>query len=176
MAQIDTIDRPTDAAILLFYIADEVEGITKVQKLLFLIEEETEFGEIYGKNISFGFDPYKMGPFSPQVYDEVTMLLNMGALETEPLDSSGTENWEYNNYTNQESSNELAGKKFIITTKGEKIGEEVANYIEEGVFIDLKKKVKKYNKMPLMALLEYVYSNYEEMTTNSEIKESVLSY
>lgn len=176
MARIDSIDRPTDAAFLLFHIAEEIEGITKVQKLLFIIEEETLFGEKYGREIDFDFNPYKMGPFSPKVYDEVSLLLNMNAIEKEELDKSHSDAWEFEDYTKQKSSNELAGQRFIITQKGKKIGQELENYLEPQVFEDLKDTVEKKNSLSLNVLLEYVYTEYPKMTTKSEIKDEVLNH
>jgi uncharacterized protein YwgA len=54
-----------------------VGGITRLQKLLFLLEREeglepTERG--------FEFEAYKAGPYSPQLYDDLEFLENLGYL------------------------------------------------------------------------------------------------
>lgn len=176
MARINSIDRPTDAAFLLFHIAEEVEGITKIQKLLFIIEEETIFGEKYGREIEFDFNPYKMGPFSAQVYDEISLLLNMNAIEKQDMNKSRSDAWEFEQYTEEKSSNELANKKFTITEKGKKIGRELEEYLDEDVFEDLESTIEEMNSLSLDGLLEYVYTEYPDMTTKSEIKDQVLNH
>lgn len=175
MAKIDEIDRPTDAAILLFHLAGEVDGITKIQKLLYLIEEETSFGQKYEDEISFNFRPYKMGPFSPEVYEEVEFLLNIDAIEKLEGESTASENWEISRYDEEEGSEGLSGKRFRITEKGRKIGEELANKLSIEEIDELKDKLNEYNDLTLTQLLEYVYTEYPKMTVESEIKNQVMS-
>lgn len=175
MAKIDEIDRPTDAAFLLFYLSGEIRGITKIQKLLFLIEKETRFGERYDDKITFDFKAYKMGPFSPKVYEEVELLLNIGALEKVEGEESASDSFEINQYTdNEEGSEGLSGKTFRITQKGQKIGKQLEGLLDDDEIKELRALVEEYNEMPLMQLLEYVYTSYPKMTSKSEIKEDVL--
>ncbi|WP_336361807.1 type II toxin-antitoxin system antitoxin SocA domain-containing protein [Haladaptatus sp. ZSTT2] len=175
MAKIDNIDRPTDAAFILFYLSGEIAGITKVQKLLFLMEKESAFGEKYKQDISFDFDAYKMGPFSPKVYEEVEFLQNIGAIEQEPLEHTASDSYEISKYTNSEEGSEgLSNKQFRMTDKGKKIARELVNVLEENEVEELNEMLSKYNEMSLMHLLEYVYTTYPEMTSRSEIKEQVL--
>ena len=174
MAKIDNIDRPTDAAFLLFHYAEEIKGITKVQKLLFLVENETRFGSKYSEDISFHFKPYKMGPFSAEVYSQVELLLSMNAIEAEDAQGSPSEGYEMKEWEPKSGSESLSHKKFITTRKGHRIGEALEEVIDKKTKNDLKKTVREYNSMPLRQLLEYVYKNYESMTEKSEIKEEVL--
>lgn len=174
MGKIDNIDRPTDALFLLFYYAREVRGITKVQKLLFLMEEESSFGEKYRPQITLNFKGYKMGPFSPDVYDEVEFLLNLGALEKEPFETRGMDAYEIEKFDWEEGSEGLSGKLFKITDKGDMIAEDLVATLDEDDAAQLREMIEHYNSMTLMELLEYVYKNYENMTTESEIKNQVL--
>lgn len=159
MPRIDEIDRRTDVVFLLFNYAGEIEGVTKVQKLLFLIEQETEFFEAYRDSIAFEFAPYKMGPFSEQVYEELEFLLSLGAIKAEEMDKSGP--------TAHES--ELSEKRFILTTKGEKITAELETQLEERYRTELRELVEIYNPQSLKDLLEYVYMEYPEYAAESEI-------
>jgi len=72
---IEAVDKSTDLILLLLFargqdgnVAQPVRGITKVMKLLFLIEKE---GEVEN---GFDFKPYKMGPFSNKVYPQLEFL------------------------------------------------------------------------------------------------------
>lgn len=174
MAKITNIDRPTDAAFLLFHIAEEIDGITKVQKLLFLIEQETEFGRKYADQVTFEFKPYKMGPFSPEVYKQVELLLSMNALEAKSGEMSPSEGFEIKQWAPDSGSEGLAHKRFVTTEKGHVIGESLVDLLDDEMVEELVEVIEYYNSMPLRQLLEYVYTNYEEMTKESEIKEEVL--
>lgn len=182
MAKIDNIDRPTDSMFLLFHYADEVVGITKVQKLMFLIENETEFGNKYSDRISYHFEAYKMGPFSPEVYTQIELLLSMKAIETEDMRKTASEGREMkewyksNEWIEEPGSEGLSYKVFRTTEKGHKIGEALARVIDEQMRSELKEVIQQYNSMPLRQLLQYVYTEYEDMTDKSEIKNEVLEY
>lgn len=167
MARIDKIDREEDLAFLLFYYSKEIEGITKLQKLLFLIEKETDFTNIY-ENVSFEFEPYKYGPFSEKVYDVVDFLLAIGAVEA--IETRG----EIDGIRYPEDQNPHAGKKFVLTPKGEKICRELDEILADGTREGIDNVVETYGELTLEDLLKYVYTQYEEYTTESEIKKEIL--
>lgn len=159
MPPIDEIDRRTDVVFLLFHYAEEIQGVTKLQKLLFLIEEETKFFEEYEDDIAFNFAPYKMGPFSEHVYEEVEFLRQMKAIESKPL---ATESPSIDDV-------ELQEKRFIITAKGKKIAKQLAGQLEPEYRTELSDLVEEYNSMTLRNLLEYVYTEYPAYAAKSEI-------
>ncbi|WP_226041311.1 SocA family protein [Natrinema sp. DC36] len=146
---------------ILFHHAGSIQGVTKLQKLLFLVEEETEFFEKYGPELAFEFTAHKMGPFSKHVYEEIRFLQQLKAIETEPMagDSDGEE------FTN---------KVFYITPKGEKIASQLSNQLDAEYDEELRALVEKYNPMELRELLRYVYEEYPAFTTESEIKDEIL--
>ncbi|MFC7070625.1 DUF4065 domain-containing protein [Halobaculum lipolyticum] len=152
MGRIDTIDRRTDVVLLLFGYQSEIHGVTRLQKLLFLIEQETEFFQQYGEAVAFEFAPYKMGPFSEHVYEEIEFLDALGAITT---DSTGDR------------------RLFTLTPKGEKIAAEVESQLEPPYREELRELVDAYGELPLTELLEYVYSEYPTYTTESEIIEDL---
>ena len=164
MPKIDQIDRRTDVVFLLFRYAETIGGVTKLQKLLFLVEKETEFFNTYEDVVSFNFAPYKMGPFSENVYTEVQFLREMKAIETEPMKSKfGTE-----------YDDSLSNKRFTITEKGMKIATELETILEPKYRYELSELIEEYNSMDLRELLEYVYKEYPEFAEKSEIKDQVM--
>lgn len=164
MARIDEIDRRTDVVFILFYFADSIRGVTKLQKLLFLIEQETEFFEAYQDEVAFNFAPYKMGPFSEHVYSEIEFLLQIDAIESETMDSPGR-------FSKLDSP--LGNKEFRITPKGEKIAAQLVRLLEPEYEDELKELITDYNSMSLKDLLRYVYSTYPDYAMESEIKDDV---
>src|SRR5258706_9725882 len=57
-----------------------IGGTTRLQKLLFLLEREE--GLTPSEN-GFEFEPYKAGPYSPRLYDDLEFLENLGYLESD---------------------------------------------------------------------------------------------
>lgn len=165
MPRIDQIDRRTDVVLILFHHADSIQGITKLQKLLFLVEEETTFFEEYGADLAFDFYAHKMGPFSEHIYEEIRFLQQLGAIELEPMNAevSSTED------------NDLVNKVFHLTSKGEKIASELADQLGTEYENELAALVNEYNRMTLKELLRYVYTEYPDFTTESEIKDDILA-
>lgn len=162
MPRIDRIDRRTDVVFILFHHAGLIRGITKLQKLLFLVEEETEFYEEYGEELKFEFYAHKMGPFSEYVYEEIRFLKQLNAIEIEPIEEDG-------------DKADLTNKVFRLTTKGEKIAAELANQLEPKYDKELASLVKEYNSMELQELLLYVYTEFPSFTTESEIKDEIFA-
>lgn len=54
-----------------------IVGVTRLQKLLFLVEKE---GQVNLKDSDF--EPYKFGPFSRKVQDDIDFLVNLGYIES----------------------------------------------------------------------------------------------
>lgn len=159
MPPIDEIDRRTDVVFLLFHYADEIRGVTKLQKLLFLVEQETEFFEDYEDDIAFNFAPYKMGPFSEHVYEELEFLLAMDAIESQPLAEQNA----------IKVLGDLQEKRFVITGKGSKIAQGLADQLESEYQSELADLVEEYNGRSLKELLRYVYTEYPDYAAESEI-------
>lgn len=165
MARIDEIDRRTDVVFILFYFAEQIRGVTKLQKLLFLVEQETDFFQEYEDDVAFNFAPYKMGPFSDEVYSELEFLLQLSAIESEPMD----------NATGLETSDSALGNNtFQLTTKGEKIAAQLVEILDPEHEVELREIVMEYNNMGLKELLRYVYTEYPDYTTESEIRDDIL--
>src|SRR5687768_3535597 len=60
--------------------SDGLSGITRLQKLIFLLEREEG---LEGSGSKFSFTPYKAGPYSPEIYDDLEFLENLGLLESQ---------------------------------------------------------------------------------------------
>ncbi|QIO25559.1 type II toxin-antitoxin system antitoxin SocA domain-containing protein [Haloarcula sp. JP-L23] len=164
MPPIDEIDRRTDVVFILFHYMDSIRGVTKLQKLLFLIEQETEFFEEYEEDIAFNFAPYKMGPFSEMVYEELHFLLQMGAIEATPMDDGPLAGVD---------DDDLSNKEFSITPKGTKIASQLVEILEPKYQTELAEIVESYGDLSLSELLEVVYTSYPAFATESEIKDEL---
>lgn len=133
--------------------ADEeqsVDGITRLQKLIFLAQEESE--EISEK---YDFEAGKYGPYSRPLYDDVDRLVEDGfILESIEINPFGDEKQVYE-----------------LTDKGKRAVQNADLEFDE--FGDIESEMEEiketYNDEGFWDLLEYVYETYPEMAVNSEL-------
>jgi len=127
-------------------IVEKPAMVTVAMKSAFLLQQEA------GLNLGYDFIPYKYGPFSKEVYEDIEELeKNLLVERVKPKkDIEMTEIRlieEFKDWTEK-----------IIDSLPEDIKEIVKAYIE------------KYGKMELNELLDYVYAKYPEYATKSKRK------
>lgn len=135
----------------LLYAADDqvVDGITRLQKLVFLAQEESEIESEYD------FYAYDYGPYSKQLYDALDTLEDRELIEKEVKSTrSGNEKYIYS-----------------LTDKGKTL---VMDYLDLGddrapVLTTADKITEEYNEMPIQRLLQHVYKEYPESTERSKL-------
>ncbi|EPZ49330.1 hypothetical protein M902_0726 [Bacteriovorax sp. BAL6_X] len=168
-------------------ITGELGGITRLQKLLFLLENELSNGERFEE---LEFTAYKAGPYSSRIYDELEFLENLGFIDSEIVGETTTEEsvevdaLNFEDLMGEESSakddvgyaDAYVERSFKITKKGMSKVQEILNSGEYTPSLEGIRKIKsKFGKYSLSDLLYYVYTKYPEMTVESEIKDQVLS-
>lgn len=168
MPKIDTINQEKDLAFILFHHADTVEGVTRLQKLFFLLQEETEFSNLY-ENATFEFEPYDYGPFSEGIYSALEFLIALDAIEVVPAES------DVDSIRDEQEPSQHAGKCFVMTEKGHKIAEQFDEAMEDNVGSEVDEILEEYGNLELDDLLEYVYRQYPDYTENSKIRDKILS-
>jgi len=141
---------------------EPIVGITRLEKLLFLIRKEVLKGTPLEGDY-YVFEPYKYGPFSASIFDDIQLMEDMGYMYKEELDDGQI--------------------KYGITPKGiEKVNsilsrtpDKLREYLEE-----IQNKIatikKDKNSIPLRKLLSYVYQKYPDFTVNSEIRDKIHYY
>lgn len=165
-------------------IANGINGITRLQKLLFLLENEDDIKKI---DDGYGFKAYKAGPYSPTIYDDLEFLENLGLINAETSGVATEEEEADMDFTFEElmDDGELSEmrtpdlydeKRFRITEDGADRVKTILEKTEYASVVDGIRKIKsKFGHYSLDDLLYYVYTKYPEMTTESEIKDHVLS-
>jgi hypothetical protein len=193
-----------DLLLLLIGLGDSshegLGGITRIQKLIYLLETEEN---IMPEGDVFKFVPYKAGPYSPRIYDDLEFLENLDFIrragqedsdevsanvEAEASDPEKAEvDLTFEDLMGPEDvmssgSDELAptadsyeGARFTLTPKGQQRMEQLlANKDYTPVVDGIRKAKSRFSKYSLNDLLYYVYTRHPQMTTESEIKEKVL--
>ena len=159
-----------------------ISGITRFQKLLYLITKEDA-----AKNITkaiFDFVPYKMGPYSSKLYDDLEMMENLGLLESSPVSNPTAEELAEGSLNfddlmgedsdTSDSTDSAEEKQYRLTEKGISYAKEVLTNPDYAPVLDSIRKVKsRFSNYSLQDLLYYVYTKYPEDTTESMIKDQV---
>jgi hypothetical protein len=188
------IDNRKDMMLLLLYSPgrgerpnEPIVGRTRLMKMLFLFKEEaTEYfkGEVdIPPEEFYKFFPWSFGPFSRDVYDDLTFFIlrrfiESSEVEEDALPESAAE-WEAwldgaRSDAFEGSISEYKEESFTLTEKGTRFASE----LYESLSPPQKKLLRNFKKrmawVPLRALLKYVYENYPEMTDKSTIREQLL--
>ncbi len=172
--------------LLLLLIGPEAEGLggmTRLQKLLFLLEREEGLTPTEG---GYEFEAYKAGPYSAQLYDDLEFLENLGYLEADvtaeaseaeaaEIDRLSFDHLMSNEQSEAETPDSFEERRFRLSDEGRRRVEELLKSGEFKPLADKIRRVKsKYGKFSLNDLLYHVYTKYPEMTTESEIRDKVL--
>jgi uncharacterized phage-associated protein len=171
--------------LLLLYAneCEDIKGITRLEKLMYLLLKEGGFEEELKDDIHF--EAYDFGPFSPEVYDVLEALKEKKIIQSrsEKYDTFG-EVFDELLYRELEEnppiiSSERTMEVYSLTEdKGMRLIQ-VLNERGKITEEDLKKveQIKsKYNGLKLNDLLKYVYETYPESTKKSKIFNKIVGF
>lgn len=161
-----------------------LSGLTRLQKFLYLLEREAGVQPSSG---GFEFEPYKAGPYSPKLYDDLELLENMGLIkgegtaESTPTERADIERLSFGDLiggpgqVDGSRSDAFEERRFSLTEKGKARAEALLKDPDYAPVVEHVRTVKsKFSRYSLKDLLRYVYEKYPEMTTKSEILDEVL--
>jgi len=117
--------------------------ITMLMKYMFLLQQEK------GLELEYAFVPYKFGPFSKEVYEDIEAL-ERETLVLSPKKSKNIERQE--TALDEDATDDIEA---VLATIPESKKEAVGDLVE------------KYGSMGFNELMNYVYSKYPEFTTES---------
>jgi hypothetical protein len=150
-----------------------IEGITRLEKLLFLMEMETEATSWLKEKADFSADNF--GPFSSKAYQEIETLTSYGLItDSATLSESAEDSWESEHIIGETPSEPYATRNFALTEKGERYYRKLLEMLPpeaEAVVSELKRR---FGSIPLRRLIRYVYQRYPAFTENSIIRDEIL--
>lgn len=188
------IDNRRDILLLLLYspgVRDEpnepIVGRTRLVKMLFLFKAEAlqhfRSGTGINEDNFYDFFAWNFGPFSSQVYDDLTFFTLRGFIEAEdtaedPLPESAAEwqRWLTSSTADDEEDafSSYEEQEFRLTERGLVF----TNQLHQRLTSSQRKVLKEFKarlvRAPLRSILRYVYENYPEQIDRSEIKERIL--
>jgi hypothetical protein len=179
-----------DLALLLLGPEDEpargVFGTTRFMKMLFLAVKELGIDALVPN--PYRFQPYKLGPFSAEVYDDLDVLVRAKLVAKRTLDSEGEPVIQadmavrravvkLNGGLDQVEKLPALSAHYRLTGQGRRFASALlasAGKRRHNLARGLAAVRAHYGTMLLSELLRYVYRQYPTYTTESEILEQVL--
>jgi len=157
---------------------EPIEGITRLTKLLFLLKEES------GVINQFSFTPYKMGPFSSEIYKVIEFMKTypeptpegslLNVREKRANNGIDPEALKYLDDAASDADDpkdiRFNSSVFELSETGKKVAEKLWSSLPEKDRDAIDTIKSKYAGLTLKDLLRYVYNQYPDMTTRSEIK------
>lgn len=152
---------------------EKIKGLTRLQKLIFLLWKEGDFEE-YVPELK-DFVAYNYGPFSSGLYDDLEFAESIKLLSVKKsLPDYKLENVdeveayiEALDIAELDLSNLKTREDFELTNKGIEVAKEIWNEIGDEERKNLQRIKTIYNQMPFMQLIRYVYANYPDYTKKS---------
>ena len=152
-----------------------LNGITRLEKLVFLLEKETDAPEWLTEDAKF--EPYNFGPFSAEVYRAADMLSAAGLLvDSGSKAATDEDTWEQRHAI----GGELAGddpyttRDFELTPRGWRYFEALKADLPDGALDQVASLKQRFGRLPLRQLVRYVYERYDDYTANSVIRDEIL--
>lgn len=178
------LENSMDLLLVLLYspgeetVAEPIDGITRLQKLYFLLKKGEGPKTLVELAKDYSFKPYKMGPFSEDILHDIDELIAANMIQTEKLtyhltddnDFNPNEGSDYEGYTDEQK---IVSKRFKLTEKGEKIAKELWKNLEKDQQQSLIEFKSFFNSLSLRQLLVFVYDNFPEYTEESIIKDKL---
>jgi len=178
-----TVKSAVDLMVLLLYAnkGGEIRGITKLEKLIYLLLKEGDFEDYPDILGEYSYKPYDFGPYSEGVYDNIEALKSMNMIGVrEDKFENFREVVDGMIYRYNEDEEYLPEQKIVEIYKLNERGRKVAEHLEKTLTPDERGNIEdikvKYNKMSLKELLHYVYTKYPESTAKSKIVNRILGF
>lgn len=156
-----------------------IEGITRLEKMFFLFENEHPLGR--GYQVDAQFIPHNFGPFSAEIYKAVEVLAAARLVnDSARLSRNDDDSWESENviYNAEDIPDRYATRDIELTDRGQRYYRTLVSEMPPGTEDRLRVFKRQYGAMPLRQLIRYVYEKpeYQHYLENSIIREQVLGH
>ena len=149
-----------------------LDGVTRLEKLVFLLEHETP-ARSWVTEVA-DFRSHKFGPFSAKIYKAADTLWSYGLLRDSARLSDSTEDrWEALNVVGVEPD-PYTTRTFELTERGLKYYAVLIRELPKDAEQVLSRFKDRFASLPLRQLVRYVYERYPEFTDKSEIRDQIL--
>lgn len=157
-------------------------GITRLQKLLFLLSQTDEYTTLLrtGEVPAIRFEPYRMGPFTAEIYQALDMLADFtpSLIKADRASREKADDVELDRYIDETDldraepsvTSDPQPTAYALTPSGVTVAKALAEAAPRQLLDALRTILREYGGLGLTELLRRVYKAYPGMTINSEIK------
>lgn len=151
-----------------------LEGVTRLEKLVFLLERETPIRDWLTEKADFR--SHKFGPFSAKIYQAVDTLAAANMLRDSARQSTTSEDtWEASNVIGDpEDLDTYTTRTFELTERGDNYYKALLRDLPPNAEETLTAFKRQFGRLPLRQLVRYVYERYPQFTDKSEIRDQIL--
>lgn len=158
-------------------LQDRIEGITRLEKLVFLLERDPDLNNALALAEDAEFRAHNFGPFSSKIYQAVDSLAAYGLIDDSKRLSSTTEDtWETEELLGTDAADRYSTRNLALTEKGKAYYKALLRELAdpESARAALEEFKGHFGALPLRQLIRYVYSRYPDFATKSLIRHEVL--
>ncbi|MCG3185019.1 MAG: hypothetical protein ICCCNLDF_03196 [Planctomycetes bacterium] len=178
------LEDATDVLLVLLYApgkagepGEAVSGITRLQKLLFLLQNDDSLPELIEDAKAYDYVAYKMGPYSKTLRQQLDELQAAGIIATDRLEFYVSHDSDDMDDPDAYFDDTASSKRRVESFRyrlSDNLGMEIGRDLWRGIPKKTQKELAEFkaffNSIPLRQLLVYVYRRYPEFTTESKIK------
>ncbi len=151
-----------------------LEGVTRLEKLIFLLERETPVRDWMTEKADFR--SWRFGPFSAKVYEAADTLAAAEMIRDSASKARNAEDrWEsLSTLMDEGDVDPYTTRTFELTERGTSYYEALLGELPPGAEQILADFKEKFARLPLRQLVRYVYKRYPQYTDESEIRDQIL--
>lgn len=152
-----------------------LEGVTRLEKLVFLLERETPVRDWLTEKADFR--SHRFGPFSSKIYQAADTLAAAEMIHDSAQSADTVEDrWEaVNVLIDDEDVDPYTTRTFELTERGTRYYGALLRELPPGAEQTLATFKERFGRLPLRHLVRYVYERYPQFTDKSEIRDQILS-
>ena len=148
-------------------------GITRLEKMIFLLMQEHGMNT-WLKNDVPQFIPYKLGPYSREVYAAIDFLSSYGLIEDSLSTGRSSLDSMESILTIDPGLMPYEERRFRLTEDGQAVAKALRSQSSEETLAALTECYQQFGQMPLPSLLRHVYQAYPDYTGRSIIKDDII--
>ncbi|MDO8184676.1 hypothetical protein Q5424_04925 [Conexibacter sp. JD483] len=151
-----------------------LDGVTRLEKLIFLLERETPVSKWMTERADFR--SWRFGPFSAKVYEAADKLAAYDLLRDSARQAKSAEDgWEsVSALMDRGDVDPYTTRDFELTERGMDYYRALLSELPPEAELVLRDFKKRFASLPLRQLVRYVYERYPQFTDKSEIRDEIL--
>lgn len=152
----------------------EIKGVTRLEKLVFLLERETDARDFMTEQADFV--AYNFGPFSRRVYSAVDQLVAAGLVaDSMQLSATNEDTLEAASALDLgDVQTDYSTRDFQLTPLGREYYDALVSELPDSVVRQANELRGRFSGWRLRDLVRYVYQRYESYTDRSLIRDEIL--